>query len=222
MRSGVVAFLAVLALGLLALLATGLTRASALVYTLGVAPQGPVGMLEPGSRACQGAINLPGDARFERIGLYPRTPGGPGSPLEVSIRPADGGAALARGELPGGYRGDEPPRLRYADLGRQRRPEPFTVCVTNRGSRDVELWGTAALASPSTSSVLDGKPGDFDLGVTFADREERSLLARLPEAAEHASVFHPGWTSPWAYAVLAALVLLGGPALLLVALRRGL
>ena len=220
MRSGVVAFLAVLALGLVALLVTGLLKRESLVYTLGVAPQGPVAKLAPGVGACQGAINLPGDARFERIGLYPRTPGGPGSPLEVVIRPAAGGAPLARGEIAGGYRAGAPPALRYADLGEQRRPQPFTVCATNRGRRDVELWGTAALASPSTTSVIDGKPGNFDLGVTFAAREERSLIALLPDAAEHASVFHPGWASPWAYAVLAALVLLGGPALLVVALRR--
>jgi hypothetical protein len=220
MRSGVVAFLAVLLVGLAALLVTGLARGSSLVYTLGVAPQGPVAKLEPGGRACQGAVNLPGDARFERIGLYPRAPGGPGPRLDVVIRPADGGAALARGEVPAGYRNGTPPALRYADLGEQRRPEPFTVCVTNRGSQAVELWGTGSLASPSTSSVLDGKPGDFDLGVTFAEGDERSLLALLPEAAERASVFHPAFASPLLYAVLAALVLLGGPGLLVVALRR--
>ena len=213
MRSGVLALVAVLAVGLVALVALGLTRGSSTVYTLGVAPQGPVAQLKPGSRACQGPIDLPDGAKYDRIGIYPR-----GGAVDVLVRPAAGGAALARGTLEGGA--GSPPPLRTADVGRHGSAGAITVCFKNAGDRKLELWGTGSVASPSTSATVDGKPQDFDMGVTFERAGERSLLALLPDIAERASVFHPQWTSPAAYLVLALLVLLGGPALLVLALRR--
>jgi hypothetical protein len=220
MRSGVLAFLAVLAVGLLALIAIGLTRGSPTIYTLGVAPQGPVAQLKPGSKACQGVVELPDGASYDRIGLYPRSAGAPGAAVDVTIRPASGGAALARGTLAGGYRAGSPPPMRAVDVGHQRQGGPITVCFENAGQRKLELWGTGAVASPSTSATVDDKPQDFDLGVTFERANERSLIALLPDVAARASVFHPQWVSPVAYTLLAALLVIGGPALLVLALRR--
>jgi hypothetical protein len=220
MRSATLGLFAVLLIGFAALLLVGLSKGSALVYTLGVAPQGPVAQLKPGSRACQGPVRLPDGSRFERIGFYPRAAGGPGSPVGVTVRAAAGGPTLARGVLAGGYRSGSPPPLRQVTVGRQRQGPPLTVCFRNAGSRPLELWGTAAIASPSTLAIVDGKPADFDLGVTFERSGQRSLIALAPTIAERASVFHPQWVSPVAYALIAALVLIGAPALLLLAVRR--
>ena len=220
MRNGTITLVAVLLAGLVALLALGLTQGSALVYTLGVAPQGPVATLKPGDRACQGAIDLPSGESFERVGFYPRTATGSDSPLDVTITAAAGGRALAHAQLASGFRNSSPPGLRRVDVGRLTPDERIVVCFRNAGARQVELWGTGAVASPSTSATLDGKPTAFDLGVTFENRQSRSLIALAPKIARRASLFHPQWTSPGAYAVLAALVLLAVPALMVLALRR--
>ena len=219
MRDASRALIGVLAVGLLALLAFGLLKGSSLVYTLGVAPQGPVAQLAPGSRACQGVIELPDGATYDRVGIYPSSAGGRAPAVDVTIRPPAGGAAIAEGTLAGGYRAGSPPALRRVDVGKQRRDGPITVCFENAGRRELQLWGTGAIASPSTSATIDGKPKNFDHGITF-ERGSRSLVAQLPDIAERASVFHPQWVSPLAYALLAALVLIGGPALLILAVRR--
>ena len=52
-RRAVVAFVAVFAAGVIGLLATGLTRGSELVYSLGAAPAGVAVQIPAGSVACQ-------------------------------------------------------------------------------------------------------------------------------------------------------------------------
>jgi hypothetical protein len=220
MRSATSGLLVVTVAGLVALLVIGLARDSALVYTLGVAPQGPIVKLPPRGRACQSAISPPDGASFERVGFYPRgaTRGGPG--VQVEIEPAAGGRALGRGELTPGYPAATPPPLRRVDVGKIRPREPITVCFTNRGDRPLELWGTAGVASPSTSATVNGRPVDVDMGVTLDYRRSRSLVGLLPATAARASVFHPRWVSPPVYGLLAAIVLLGVPALLGIGLRH--
>jgi len=212
-----VALAAVLTAGLVALLAVGLAKGSSTVYTLGVVPQGGVVKLGPGERACQGAIDPPDDTTVERVGFYPLG----GQPVAVEVRRAAGGAPLASGELAGGYASGSPPPLRRVGVGALRVRSPVAVCFRNRGRRQVEVWGTAGIASPSTSATVNGEPVGVDMGVTLERRHDRSLIALLPAMAERASVFHPTWVSPALYAVLAALVLLGVPALLVVAVRGG-
>ena len=219
MRNGLISLLAVTVAGLIALLAVGLTRGSSLVYTLGVAPQGAVAKLAKGDRTCQSPIRPPRGAAFERVGFYPRSPNG-ASTVVVTVRPAAGGPVLASGRLSGAYGEGVMPRLRHAGVGRVQPAQPLAVCFENAGSRPVEIWGTAPIASPSTSASQDGRASEFDLGVTLERSRERSLVALLPDMAHRASVFHPGWVSPAAYALLGAVVLVGIPLLLVLALRR--
>jgi hypothetical protein len=214
MRSGVLALAAVLAIGLAGVLALGFTRGSAVQYTLGVAPQGPVGKLGPGDEICQGVIRLPRHAGFERVGFYPRTPSGAAT-VEVTVR-AEGGAKL------GGSRARldaRTPALHRTQVGQVQPGQPLTVCFDNVGERPVELFGTAPIASPGTSATLNGKPANYDIGLTFERASERSLLGQAPDIARRMSVFHAGWVSPVTLALLAILVLIGIPLLLVVALR---
>jgi len=214
MRSGVLALGVVLAIGFAGLLALGLVRGSALEYTLGVAPQGPVGKLDPGDRLCQGVLRPPREATFDRVGYYPRTSGGPSS-IEVTVQ-------AAGGSEPGSGReriDATAPALHRTDVGQVEPGQPLSVCFENVGARRIELFGTAPIASPSTSATLNGKPADFDLGVTLERAKERSLLAQAVDIARRMSVFHAGWVSPLALALLAAMVLIGIPLLLVAALR---
>jgi hypothetical protein len=214
MRNATIALAVVTVAGLVALLAVGLTRGSALVYTLGVAPQGPAASVAPGQRACQAAIDPPDGSTVERVGFYPRG----GQRIAVEISPAAGGAVLARGELALGSAAGSPPALRHVDVGRVRVRSPIAVCFRNRGEAPLELWGTSGIASP-TAATVNGKPVGADIGVTLERRHDRSLVALLPAIARRASVFHPSWASPAVYAVLGALILLGVPLLLGAGLR---
>jgi len=208
--------------GLAALALVGLAKGSALVYTLGVAPQGAVADLGPGDRACQARIEPPDGASFGRIGFYPGTEQRPGPPVEVTVGTRAGDRTLGGGVLAAGYRTGSPPQLSHADVGEVRpaRDQALVVCFENRGEERVQLWGTAGVASPSSSATVDGQPIDLDLGITLERPGERSLIGLAPEIAERASVFHAQWLSPAVYALLAALVLVGVPLLLLLGLRR--
>ena len=82
MRSASRALLGVLVAGLLALLAFGLLKGSSLVYTLGVAPQGPVAKLAAGQPRLPGRDRAPrrraattasGSTRAARAGARPRS-----------------------------------------------------------------------------------------------------------------------------------------------------
>jgi hypothetical protein len=214
MRNGVIALVAVLAIGFAGLLVLGLVKGSALTYTLGVAPQGPVGSLGPGDEICQGVIRLPRHAAFERVGYYPRTLSGPGM-VEVTVR-AVGGAKLAGARTRLDAR---TPALHRTDVGHVGAGRPLSVCFDNVGGRPFELFGTAPIASPATSATRNGKPANYDIGVTLERAEQRSLLAQAPDIARRMSVFHAAWVSPVTLALLAAFVLIGIPLLLIAALR---
>jgi len=220
MRKASLGLLVAVAAGLVALVVVGLTQRSSLVYTLGVVPQGPVAKLAGGDRACQGPIDLPRGASVERIGIYPAAARGEQPPLRITVRPAAGGRDLAAGTLAPGYGDGSPPPLRRAAIGRLRSAPPVTVCVTNRGSTPVALWGTGGIATASSTLSIDDKPINLDIGVTFERAGRRSLIAWLPDVAERASVFHPAWMSPALWAMIGVLVVLGAPALLLVAVRQ--
>jgi hypothetical protein len=219
-KPALLGFLAALAVGAAVLLGLGLTQGSSLAYTPGVTPFAPVVDLRPQQRACVAPVTPPRDTSFERVRVFAGTDGRPGPPLEVTVSPEANRPDLARGRSAGGYRSSGPaPTAATVDVGRVRPTGPVVVCVRNRGSGKVSLFGAGGNASAPASS-LDGTPIGGDVAVRLEHRRSRSVIALGPAMAERASRFKPGWAGPVVIGLLAALVLLGVPALLAVAMRR--
>jgi hypothetical protein len=214
MRSAVRGFLVVLIAGLALLAVVGLVHGSALVYSLGVQPQQVVANLRTGDRVCQAPIRLPPDQPFERIGFRAAGAGD----MDVSVEAVPSGTVLARSRVAVAPAGAALPPMSRARFAHVLVHRPVAVCFTNRGSAPAVLWGTVNVASGPTSATLNGTPLNLDVAVQF-ERPERSIIALMPRMADRASLFQARLLSPTVYAILAALVLLGVPALLVLALR---
>ncbi len=219
MRRAWVAFAAVLAAGLVALVVIGLTNTSALAYSIGVVPASPIDVPR-GERACQGPIRLPEGTSFDRVAFTIGTYQRPGQPVRIDVHEAGGtGRRLATGRLEGGYGDVDQVPEHVVPVGRVGSGVPVEICLLNEGNRKLALFGQAGQASPRTQGSLDGAPVDVDFGFTMLT-EERSLLALLPDMAERAALFRAGWISPAVYLVLGLLILVGAPLLLARGLAR--
>jgi hypothetical protein len=208
-------FLAVLAVGLVALVAVGLTQRSSLVYSLGITPALRATQIAPGFPACQGPVRVPGGDTFDRVGFMvdPLTAS---PPVRVEVREAGGGRVLASGRRAGGY-GVFKPGSEDLHVVKVDRPvethAPLDLCLVDEGRAPVAVIGQAGIASPTTTATRAGKPISPDLAFELR-RENRSLLALLPNIAERASRFRASWVTPGVYLVLALLILVGAPFLL--------
>jgi hypothetical protein len=212
-RRAVVGFVAVFAAGVIGLLATGLTRGSELVYSLGAAPSGAAVNIPAGSVACQGPIGVPDGAAFDRVAFTLGTYFKPGPEIEVEVREAAGGRRLGGGTLPGGYPDIAEAPRHVVTVGRIATRTALEVCLRNAGTRPVAVYGQPAIASPRTFATLDGQKLAKDMAITL-NGEKRSVIAQLPTMADRASLFRAGWVSPLTYLVLALLVLVAVPVLL--------
>lgn len=219
MRSSIVAFAVVVAVGLAGLLALGLTRTSDLAYSAGAIPGAPEMRLKHGQRGCQGPYRLPSDSSFDRIAFALGTDGRTGGPVRVLVREVYSRRVIASGRLPGGY----PDVTRAPEHVVRVRPvsetAPLDICLVNEGRVPVAVYGQADIASPTTTATLDGRPAGVDLGFELRT-EPRSLVSLLPRMAERAARFRAGWVSPVVYAVLGLLLLVGAPLVLGRALGR--
>jgi hypothetical protein len=212
-KAAVIAFLAVFALGIGALLlVAGLERRSE-AFTLGVARAGPL-EVPRGGTACQLPINVP--ETFDRVGFQVGTFGRTGPPLRVIVRDATTDRLVAAGSIQGGY----PDVSTLAvTLPRVKAGSTVAVCVRNRGRRRIALYGNATAASRSSNAYVNGTDTGADISFVFTRPERASLLALVPDMIDHASVFHGDWIGSWTFWVLIAALLLVLPALLVVALR---
>lgn len=216
-------FAAVMAVGLVALVAVSLTQRSSLVYSLGVNPGPGAAQLGPGVRACQGPVRVPSGAAFDHVGFLLTPVGESTLPVRVEVREADGGRTLASGTLEPRYAAFDPshPREELVDVGRVQTDDPIELCLVGDpdGEGGAVVIGQAGIASPTTSATLDGKPIAGDLAFDLRTHD-RSLAALLPDMADRASQFRAGWVTPWVYLVLALAILVGAPLLLARALSR--
>lgn len=210
--------LACSAVAALAVLLTAALHTTTLAFTVGVAPAAPAAELEPGDVACQGLIEVPEQAAFDRVGFQVGTYGQPGPPLAVLVRDA-AGRAVATGRLDAGYP-DVAQALRHSvRVGRVPAGSQIDVCVANRGQRRVALYGNGAAASRTTSATLNGEPLPADLDFTF-ERDPRSVAELAPAIAQRASLFSADFAGAWTSALLGGLVVLLPVGLLAFALRR--
>jgi len=208
-------FAAVLAVGLAALVAVGLTERSSLVYSLGVKPALVATTLSSGDRVCQGPVRAPSGADFDRVGFLLTTSGRPGPAVRVEVLESATSRRLGSGHLEAGYADHNParPREHVVPVGRVQSDEPLDLCLIDEGPGPVGVVGQAGVASPHTSATVDGEalPTDLTLNLRAG---ERPVLALLPDIADRAARFRAGWVTPLAYLVLAAAILVGAPLLL--------
>jgi hypothetical protein len=215
MRSAVIALVATAVAGLLALAIVGKSDERRLAFTLGVVPAQVAAELRPDATVCQRPVAV--STEFARILFGIGTYGRLGGPLDVEVRALPGGRVLASGTLPAGY-GDS--TQQSVDVGTVRAPREVEVCITNRGAHKSAIYGGVTAAAPNTEAYVGGRPTGADLSLVFDRSDDRTMLATVPDIFERASLFRPGWVASWTFWMLAALLLVGVPALLSIALAR--
>jgi hypothetical protein len=200
--------------GFVGLLATAVTDKRDLAFTLGVRPGQVAAVVPSQESACQSPIYVPTDA--DRVRLQVGTFGRPGPPLTISARSVQDGALVAAGKVHGGY-GDVSTVDAPAGL-----PEGALVgvCVQNRGARRVALYGGPYQAARTSRLRVAGRLTGTDLTLVFERNEPRSIASLLPEMVDRAVLFKAGWLSSALLWSIAALFMVGVPALLVVALSR--
>jgi hypothetical protein len=88
------------------------------------------------------------------------------------------------------------------------------ICIKNAGRVPIVLNGGNPLAARTSTAVVGGVNAHADLTLILGRSEPRSALALVPEAIEHATLFHPSWVGRGLLWVLLALVAAGVPLLL--------
>src|SRR4051794_14920637 len=210
MRSVRLIVVGLTAAAVLALAVVAVAQRTSLAFTLGVARAAAVARLAPGEQACQQPIDVPSAAAFDRIAL-----GASGrAALRLTVRGA-GGGVLATGTLAGGSAGvARRVRLDRTVRGSQR----VAVCVENRGPGRVGVYGDADLATRTSTAAKDGRPLRRDLSLVF-ERAPRSVASEVPAILARAALFRFPGLGAWAYVVLGLLLAVGGPLLLIRAVR---
>lgn len=196
-----------MAVAVVALLVVSALQSTSLAFTLGVQPAFGVVKLERGQQVCQGDIEVPPDGGFDRVRLKVDRPS-----RDVAVQVVDVAttAVVARGDL-----GASPDVARVGSVPADAK---IRVCVSNRGSQVVEVFGNPDVAAPPTSASLDGNPAAVDLALAF-EREPRSMLSLIGDMFDRASLFKVSWFGGWTFWLLGLLVLVAVPVLLVRAVR---
>lgn len=208
------ATVAVLVLGLLALVGAAALDREDQPFRFGVTPTRVAVELGAGDVACQTRVDVIG--RAAAIGFSAGTYRRPGPALAVWVRGARG-VVRARTALPAGYADNATHRLR---LDREVRDGTVDVCVRNAGPERVALYGGGAEEAPGSALVTPAGRPPTAIALRFFARDDTSLLAAAPDVARRAALFHPAWMGTWTSWVLLVLVGVGVPGLVLVAVRQ--
>jgi hypothetical protein len=221
MRRPVAVLLGACALAAIVLLLVVATTSERRAFTLGVEATGPALTLAPNDEVCQQPVAIPdGDAAFDRVAFTLGSVDQPGSPVDVTLKAADGGT-IASGRVAGGYPSSGPTNERVS-VGHVTTRSPMRVCLRNAGSAKIAVYGNGDLASRTSTAYLNGKQLGVDIGLSFERAEPRSALSLLPAFFVRASLWRADWIGGWVYWLLGAVVLLAVPALMAVALRSAL
>jgi|SRR5829696_1045461 len=194
-------------------------------FTLGVARSTAV-ELPPGETVCQTPVTVPEDGAFEGVTLAVGTEGRPGPALDLVVREVEPdqpnsrrGAVLGRSSLAAGYPDVDRAPEQTLWLRRVRDDSSVAICFANGGGRRAFIYGDADAAARSSTAYLADAPTGADLALDFERREPRTLASLIPAMIDRAALFRAHWIGAWTYWVLAALVLIGVPALLVAAMR---
>jgi hypothetical protein len=198
-------------LAVVGLIVTMATDERGLAFTLGVRATQVATVLKAGDEACQRPIDVPADAdsvEFQ-VGTFHR----PGQPIEITVRSASG--LLGNGRLPGGYPDNSRQSVKVDGI---EKGERISLCVHNAGRSRLALYGGAPQAARTSAVFLEGREQPADLTLIFQREPPRSMLSLLPAVFERASLFHPGWVEDWLFWLIAAVVALGVPLTLALAM----
>lgn len=168
--------------------------------------------LEPGQTLCVRGVALGPDSRFARFFRPVRRAGVP--PLTVT---ATGPRYRSVSQTP---RNRDAPRVITVPLEPPRTEiDGASICIRNDGRRNTYLIGVPpGLDSTVSETSVNGRPIPEDVTVTLLKDPSASRLSNLPAILDRASAFTP--FGPWAAWLLSALVVVGVPAALGVALAR--
>jgi hypothetical protein len=220
MRRPVAILLGICLLGAIAVVVLAARSDRRQAFTLGVTPAVAVGGLTPGQQVCQGPIAIPDDsAQFDRVRVSVASAPAHVPPVDVTIEPTRGSAAIAHGRFTAESPGGATPRSHSVPVGHVDTREAFRVCLRNAGSAPVDIYGDADLASRTSTAAVDGKPVHADISVAFDRATPRSSLSLAGAIFARAALWRTGWTGAWLYVLLSVVVVLVVPALVAVALR---
>ncbi|HEY8584392.1 MAG TPA: hypothetical protein VIL49_15650 [Capillimicrobium sp.] len=171
-------------------------------------------VLRPGEQACVSEVAFSTETRAASVLSAGKQVDGP--PLRVEAR-AEGWTAT--GEIEGGYD-------RYTGLQATLEPPPRDVlgelCVTNAGDRAAELQGSAEpRVTTRSETTVEGEPSPSRMTLLLTEGVDRSLADRPGQILQRIAAFKPPIVGSWSLSLLALLVVLGVPAAVLVAVKRG-
>src|SRR5919112_2583529 len=130
-----------------------------------------------------------------------------------------GVARVASGAIAGGYPDVARRPVTRVRLDRTvRARQKISVCVENRGPGRIGVYGDADLAARTSTAVKDGRPLRRDVSLVF-ERAPRSVASEVPAALQRAALFRFPGLGAWAYVALGVLLVVGGPLLLIRAVR---
>jgi len=210
-RGPVATFLLVLLAGLVLLVAIAADDRRG--FRLYVASDSQV-LVRPGQELCSGLIRPPG-AGADRVRFWARSArGGTAPPVVVRVRRSRTAQTLADGTAASGPAGPRTVRLRGSVAGSRK----VVACFLDTGADPAILSprpGTPTRVTIERSSDLT----DYaDIALELIRSDDRSVLAALPDAFDHAALFRPGWVGAWTYWCLLAALAVGVPLLLVRAL----
>jgi hypothetical protein len=208
-RRALIGFVAVFAVGLVALAITAELERRSEAFTLGVIPAAGITRLGSDEELCQRPIDVLDS--FNRVTLQLGTFARAGQPFMLEVRDARSGRSIARTLVDGGY-GDN--AVQTVTLPRAVSEGPrVVVCVRNLGDLPIAPYGNSGLSNRTSAAYQDGRRIEGDMTITFLRAKPAGVLGLVPSIVERASRFHGDWGSPANYWVL-LLVFLVGPATL--------
>ena len=171
--------------------------------------------VRPGALACLHDATVLPDSEVAQVRVGTR--GRPPVPLSVSVAG------------PGGYRSVTRVAPSWKDndlISAAVRPPAHavrgTVCVRNGGSRAVDLYASDDRAHTPATTTVDGRKVKPNFQVAFYEARPGTIAAHVGRIEQEIDAFRPAFVGPWLIWPLALLAILGPPAAIVVALRRGL
>jgi hypothetical protein len=206
-RLGILAaFTGVVVVGVLAFALVVALRQTPRAFSIGVQSAGAVVALKDGQEVCQAPIDVPAGGAFDRVRIRVGTFSRSGPPLALTVHDARG-ATVARGSLAGGYPDITEQTTHAVALDHRiaAGTRGLSVCLENRGSNRVGVYGNGDAAASGSTAKLNGKPANVDIELVF-ERAPRSYGAQLSSILDRAVLFRSPRLAGALYFILLALL----------------
>jgi hypothetical protein len=170
--------------------------------------------LPPGGRSCVDGIPWAPEARYVSVSVLP---GVRRRTQEIGVE-ARASGYRANGVIPAGLGQNQ---RGYARIAAAPREVTGAVCVVNRGTRPLSLFGVpkGGREEAPVSVTVDGRPvNDRQLSITLLSSPSQSIIGRLGTVIAHVASFRP--VSPWMVWIVVVLLIVGTPVAIGVALAR--